>query len=95
MVTLVLSGNALLSKEAGKALAGMLAANSVLTELDVSDNGYDSDEDDAPGFAQELAVGLGANGAVASLDLSQNGIPAEEMGPIERLCESKQIALQK
>ena len=25
---------------------------------------------------------------MASLDLSQNGIPAEEMGPIERLCES-------
>ena len=33
--------------------------------------------------------------ALASLDLSQNNIPAEEMGPIERLCESKQIALRK
>ena len=34
-------------------------------------------------------------GALASLDLSQSDIPAEEMGPIERLCESKRIALRK
>ncbi len=67
LVSLIMSANALLSKEAGKALAGMLAANSVLTELDVSDNGYDSDEDDGPGFAQELAVGLGANGALETI----------------------------
>ena len=34
-------------------------------------------------------------GALASLDLSQNRIPAKLMGPIQRLCESKQIALRK
>ena len=42
-----------------------------------------------------LADAIKNNGALASLDLSQNKIPAEEMGPIERLCESKQIALRK
>jgi hypothetical protein len=64
----------MLNKEAGKALAGMLAANTVLTELDVSDNGYDSDEDDGPGFAKELAVGVSANGALTSLNISNNVI---------------------
>eukprot|EP00935_MAST-01C_sp_MAST-1C-sp1_P001164 g1164.t1 len=34
------------------------------------------------------------NGALASLDLSQNKIPAEQLGPIKTLCESKQIALK-
>ena len=44
----------------------------------------------------DAVVSMLANaGALASLDLSQNDIPAEEMGPIERLCESKQIALRK
>ena len=30
-------------------------------------------------------------GALSSLDLSDNGIPADQLDPIERLCESKQI----
>ena len=42
-----------------------------------------------------IADAIPAMGALASLDLSQNSIPAAEMGPIERLCESKQIALRK
>jgi len=42
-----------------------------------------------------IAHAIPTMGALASLDLSQNSIPAEEMGPIERLCQSKQIALRK
>ena len=94
LVKLVLKDNRLAQKEAGKALGEMLASNTSLKVLDLSDN-YGVGARDGPGFAQELAVGLRANGALASLDLSQNGIRAEEMGPIERLCESKQIALRK
>eukprot|EP00935_MAST-01C_sp_MAST-1C-sp1_P001097 g1097.t1 len=45
--------------------------------------------------AMMLAAFLPKCQALASLDLSQNSIPAEEMGPIERLCQSKQIALRK
>ena len=70
-----LNSNALLSKEAGKALAGMLAANTVLTDLDVSDNRYD--EGDGPGFAQELAVGLGANGALVKFTIADNGLQVD------------------
>ena len=46
-------------------------------------------------FIGIIALADAINGALVSLDLSQNNIPAEEMGPIERLCESKQIALRK
>ena len=36
LTTLILKDNMLLTPEAGKILSGMLAANTVLTELDVS-----------------------------------------------------------
>ena len=45
----------------------MLKANSVLKELDLSDNYVDKDDGgDAPGFAQELAIGIKDNGALSS-----------------------------
>ena len=58
---------------------------------DANLSGLTMDVDDAVVLADELP----AKGALASLDLSQNKIPAEQMDPIERLCESKQIALRK
>jgi hypothetical protein len=58
-----LKSNCLCTKEAGKALAEMLAANTVLTELDLSDNSGPGARD-GPGFAQELAVGIRDNGVL-------------------------------
>eukprot|EP00935_MAST-01C_sp_MAST-1C-sp1_P001408 g1408.t1 len=68
--------NQMATKEAGRALAQILKANSVLKELDVSDNvlrhAYEGDTNtfdgaDGSGFAQELAVGVSANGALSKL----------------------------
>ena len=83
MSKLVLSANGLLSKESGKVLAEMLKHNSVLQELDVSDNymSTPSSITDGPGFAQELAVGLSDNGALSKLDLSMNAIFAAAENP--------------
>jgi hypothetical protein len=54
---LSLKSNCLCNKEAGKVLAKMLAANTVLNELDLSDN-TGRGAYDGSGFAQELAVGF-------------------------------------
>jgi hypothetical protein len=51
----------------------MLAANTVLKELDVSSNNWmemGSSKGDGPGFAKELAVGISDNGAMTSLNLA-------------------------
>jgi hypothetical protein len=77
MTTLILETNSLLNKESGTVLGNMLRSNTVLTKLDVSDNAYDSDEDDGPGFAQELAVGIRDNGTLSVLSLKSNGFWAD------------------
>jgi hypothetical protein len=48
----------------------MLAVNTVLKELDVSDNTYR--RCDSAGFAEELAVGISDNGAMTRLNISNN-----------------------
>jgi hypothetical protein len=53
----------------------MLAVNTVLKELDVSENTYR--RCDSAGFAEELAVGISDNGALTSLNLSSNRLKAE------------------
>ena len=68
LVKLNMSKNRIEGAEAGKALGDALAANTVLEELDLSEN-YSG-----PEFAKEFAVGLGANGALTSLNISNNGI---------------------
>jgi Ran GTPase-activating protein (RanGAP) involved in mRNA processing and transport len=79
MTSLNISKNKMLTKEAGKALADAIAANSVLKELDVSDNKWSRYGDgkapwmgDGPGFAKELADGIKNNGALTSLNISSN-----------------------
>ena len=59
-------------------LADVLAANSVLKELNVASN-LDGESEkwtktNGPAFAQELANGVSANGALTSLDISNNNI---------------------
>jgi Ran GTPase-activating protein (RanGAP) involved in mRNA processing and transport len=78
--SLSLKSNGLLNKESGEALAGVLKANSVLTELDISSNfdQYNETSQDGAGFAQALAVGLIDNGAILSLNLLQNDIGIDQ-----------------
>jgi hypothetical protein len=67
--TLVLKSKDLLNKESGKAVAKrLLKDNSVLTELDISDNYYMFNKYslDGVGFAhQAFAVGFVDNGALS------------------------------
>jgi hypothetical protein len=51
----------------------MLAANTVLKEIDLSDN-TGRGAGDGAGFAQELAVGIRYNGAISSVNLLMNDI---------------------
>jgi hypothetical protein len=101
LLSLNLAGNAILSKESGKALADALKTNSVLTELDVSDNqdkypsGSIKGSLDGTGFAKELAVGISDNGALTKLDISGNDIGAEQEGGLQRICVAGGIELAK
>ena len=69
---LLMAKNRIKGAEAGKALGDMLAINTVLKELDLSDQG-NGDRYHAldSACAKELAVGLGANGALTHLDISR------------------------
>jgi hypothetical protein len=98
LTTLVLRDNKLLTPEAGKILSGMLAANTVLTELDVSHNNWREDgrmKGDGPGFAKELAVGIRVNGALVKLDISSNIIGAAQERDLQRICVASGIDLAK
>jgi hypothetical protein len=65
---LSLKNNGLGTKEAGKVLGGMLKENSVLKELDLSENMYySSGWKIDPEFAEELAAGIKDNGAMTRL----------------------------
>jgi hypothetical protein len=76
---LSLMNNSLCNREAGRALSEMLAVNTVLKELDVSENMYY--DCDGVGFAQELAVGLRDNEALTRLDISKNRLFDDDGGP--------------
>jgi hypothetical protein len=80
LTSIILKANRLLTPDAGKFLSGMLAANTVLKELDVSSNTWNERgrmKGDGAGFAKELAVGISDNGALTSLNLSLNNLKAE------------------
>lgn len=82
LTSLNISDNKMATKEAGKALADALAANSVLKELNVA-NTLDGEswmrtKTSGPAFAQELANGVSANRALVSIDLSQNNIGTKQ-----------------
>jgi hypothetical protein len=69
---LSLKGNKLGTKEAGKALGVMLKGNSLLKELDLSDNWVYGG--DTAGFAQGISKGLPGNGALSALNLASNNL---------------------
>jgi Ran GTPase-activating protein (RanGAP) involved in mRNA processing and transport len=77
---LSLKNNSLGTKEAGKVLGEMLKVNSVLKELDLSDNTSYHGVGDPAGFAQELALGIKDNGALLVLSLKDNRLLTAEAG---------------
>jgi hypothetical protein len=90
--TLLLKSNRLCTKEAGKALSQMLAANSTLKELDLSDNqspAGDTSARDGPGFSQELAVGIKDNGALSVANVMGNRIGKEQLAKLQEIMHSK------
>jgi hypothetical protein len=99
LTKLILKNNKLATAEAGKILSDMLAANTVLKELDVSSNCWDlrmqGDQagGDGPEFAQEISKGLSDNGALMKLDISNNNIGAEQKGGLQRSCVASGIEL--
>jgi Ran GTPase-activating protein (RanGAP) involved in mRNA processing and transport len=80
LLVLALKSNDLGTKEAGEALGEMLKRNSVLKELDLSDNRNYGEAGDAAGFAQGISKGLADNGALTSLNMSANGLKGAEAG---------------
>jgi hypothetical protein len=80
LTKLILKDNAMLTKAAGKALASALAGNSVLTELDVSDQAGSYMHDDGPGFVQELAAGISDMRALSILFLKDNRLATRDGG---------------
>jgi hypothetical protein len=79
LLSLDMSKNILCNREAGKFLSQMLAVNTVLKELDVSNNiGFGAL--DGPGFAQELSAGIRDNGALLVLSLKSNALLNIESG---------------
>jgi hypothetical protein len=100
MSKLILRSNQLLTKEAGKALAGAITGNAALTELDVSGNNWREYNNgpwmgDGPGFAKELAVGIADMRALIKLDISSNNIGAEQERGLQRICVASGIDLAK
>lgn len=74
-----MSNNNMASKEAGKALGEVLAANSTLQELDISNScditwAASHGTNNGPGFASGIANGIENNGVMTSLNISGNGI---------------------
>lgn len=85
LTKLDICGNKMATKETGKALSDALAANSILRELNVSNNNWHEGiwmghRGDGPGFVQELAIGLGINEALTRLDVSSNKMITNETG---------------
>jgi hypothetical protein len=89
LTKLGLKDNAMLTEAAGRAVGSALVRNSVLTELDISDQaGYR--HGDGPGFAKELAVGISDNGTVSSLNVSNNmmrGAGTKQIAKLLSKCE--------
>jgi Ran GTPase-activating protein (RanGAP) involved in mRNA processing and transport len=79
LLVLSLKDNKLGSKKSGEVLGRMLKGNSVLKELDLSNNflGGNINFEDMDGFSKGISTGLAGNRAMTSLDLSSNGIGSE------------------
>jgi hypothetical protein len=88
---LSLKSNGMGTKEAGEVLGEMLGVNSVLKELDLSDN-YTLGGD-AAAFALGISKGLSNNNTLTKLGLQDNKIPSQEATELERKCAARGVAL--
>jgi hypothetical protein len=87
---LSLKRNVLGTKDVGKVLGEMLKENSVLKELDLSDNRVESyNGGDGPGFSQELALGIKDNGALSVANVMGNRIGKEQLAKLQEILCSK------
>ena len=84
LVKLNMSHNNFYETEAGKALGDMLAANTVLKELDVSKCAMQN-----PESVEAFAHGLSANGALASVNILANDIGGEQANALIEILKSK------
>jgi hypothetical protein len=91
MTSLNLSKNGIITRQAGRALADMLRANSVLAELNVSNCAAWTTGGvlDGPGFAQELAVGISGNAALSLANVMGNRIGMEMRSKLQDIMRSK------
>jgi hypothetical protein len=92
LTSLTLKDNKLLTPEAGKVLSDMLAANTVLKELDVSSNNWEERRQmkgDGPGFAKELAVGISDNGTLSIANVLSNHIGKKMLSKLQEIMRSK------
>jgi Leucine-rich repeat (LRR) protein len=77
---LSLKKNALGTKAAGKVLGEMLKENSLLKELDLSDNSYKGcGWKTDPEFAEELVAGIKNNGAISTVIMHKFPLPIQEI----------------
>jgi hypothetical protein len=76
LTCLNIGDNGLLNRHSGKALARALNANSVLKELNLSNNynRYNDESTDGYGFADELEKGLLRHKALTCLNISNNNL---------------------
>jgi len=94
LVSLDLSKNALLTKEAGAALGGMLKNNTSLKVLNLSGCLQSSKRTtDESGFASGIESGLAENGVLASLDISNNQHQWSNcFASVRQICDKKSIS---
>jgi Ran GTPase-activating protein (RanGAP) involved in mRNA processing and transport len=77
---LSMRNNNLMTRASGKELSNILASNSAIKEIDLSNN-YDSfDASDPGGFVEELSVGLRNNDSLVTLSLSDNRFECANTG---------------
>jgi Ran GTPase-activating protein (RanGAP) involved in mRNA processing and transport len=87
---LLMADNGIATKEAGEALGQALASNTVLKELDVSNNARYT-FNDGPAFATALADGVRANGALVKFDISNNKLCAKGTKLVTEALKGNQI----
>jgi hypothetical protein len=83
--------NSIHGAEAGKAFSDMLAQNTVLNELDLSNQqvGNCGEALDAA-FAREMAVGISGNGAISSVNVLGNFIGVEQALELIKILHTKE-----
>ena len=90
-----MGNNRMATKEAGKAIGKALANNSVLKELDLSNNNWKTNSWDrafaGDGFGKELADGLSANGTLETIIFGNSSAVTMNTSMIEADFSGKEL----